>query len=132
MTAAPDIGLEPVADAPKLPPVYLSNGNPLKVISECRRAAKRGALELAPAQAVALDALREAFDEATVARMVAVAKGRFTLEQWDEFAASFRSCFFADATLEEHAKGLDVVRSHFTVTLGEGFSADPSQWDHRL
>jgi hypothetical protein len=41
------------------------------------------------------------------------------------------SCFTLDALPEEHAKGLDVVRSHFTVTLGEGFSADPIQWDHR-
>lgn len=39
MTAAPDIGLEPVADAPKLPPVYLSNGSPIAVLGTCKKVA---------------------------------------------------------------------------------------------
>ena len=82
-----------------LPAVYLSNGNPLKVLAECRKVAR---------------------------------KAGFSLAAWDEFSSSFMSCFTLEALPEEHAKGLDVVRSHFTVTLGEGFSSDPLQWDHRL
>lgn len=98
MTPATDIGLERVTAAPTLPPVYLSNGNPLKVLAECRK--------------VAL-------------------KADWSLAKWSEFSTSFRSCFSADATPEENEKGLDVVRSHFTVTLGDSFSADPTQWDNR-
>lgn len=62
----------------------------------------------------------------TVAR-----KAGWTLARWDEFYATCKACFSPEASREEADKLLDVVRSHFEVTLGAGFRFEPGDWDHR-
>jgi len=58
-------------------------------------------------------------------------KAGWTLARWDEFYATCKACFSPAASREEVDAMLDVVRSHFAVTLGPGFSFDPAEWDHR-
>jgi len=58
-------------------------------------------------------------------------KAGWSLVAWDEFFATCKACFSPEASREEADKLLDVVRSHFEVTLGAGFRFEPGDWDHR-
>lgn len=98
MSTARDLGLDPNATPPTLPPVTLRDGNPLIILAACR----------------------------SVARKVG-----WTLAAWDEFSATCKACFSPAASREEVDAMLDVVRSHFAVTLGPSFSFDPAEWDRR-
>lgn len=60
----------------------------------------------------------------------AAIKADWPLKKWVEVSTSFRSCFSPDAVAGEAEKALEVLGSHFTVTLAPGFRFDPAEWSH--
>ena len=60
----------------------------------------------------------------------AAIKADWPLRKWVEVSTSFRSCFSPDAVAGEAEKALEVLGSHFTVTLAPGFRFDPKEWSH--